>query len=256
MTRIPLRMVAGLIILLGVLLVLVGAAEKSAVLLQDEFAGPSLDAARWQPTQQGDVQAALAEVKDGRLRLRLATMGTRDDTVKYLGVRTKQALDFSRGIEIAYDLDWNNQANGCYLTAGISLCPTATDGNPLAERDWVKVDYIGVPPGRNARLLVAVKRGDREQHLYTEGWPAEQRTGRKIGLQHMRLILYPDRLEVWENEKVLLNTPFRDADTIAHPLTWSQGYLYLQMSSHSNYRAREILFDNVKVSPAPANTTP
>ena len=34
-----------------------------------------------------------------------------------------------------------------------------------------------------------------------------------------------------------------------HGLGFTKAYLYLQMSSHSNYRARTVYFDSVRVSP-------
>jgi len=64
---------------------------------------------------------------------------------------------FSDGKELCFDLDWNNQSNGCYLTASLYLCPTVTTGNPGNEKDWLKFEYVGVPPGRNARCVIATK---------------------------------------------------------------------------------------------------
>lgn len=210
--------------------------------LDESFSGPALDRGVWCVTRKNDFQESTIDVVDGRLRLRAATIGTRDDTVKFHGVRTREAFDLSAGAEVAFELDWNDQANGCYLTAGVYLCPTATDANPRDEENWLKFEYIGVPPGKNARALVAVQQQGRLRHLFTEGWPREQRTGRKIGRQRVRLALAGDRLEVWENDRLLFESDER---------AWgfSQAYLYLQMSSHSNYSPREVYFDNVLVHP-------
>lgn len=218
----------------------------------EDFDGPRLHQQRWAVTRQGDCQESTVEVADGRLRLRMATIGTRDDTVKFHGVRTKQTFDLSCGVAVSFELDWNDQANGCYLIAGVYLCPTATEENPRDERNWLKFEYIGVPPGRNARALLAVKRNGHLRHIYTEGWPEKQRTGRKIGRQRVRIVLQGPLVQVWErgsgtdpggsqsdpHGKLLF-------EGVRQMLAFERAYLYLQMSSHSNYPAREVFFDDV-----------
>jgi hypothetical protein len=208
--------------------------------LRDDFSGPALDQRRWHVTRQGDFQESTVDVVDGRLRLRMATIGTRDDTVKFHGVRSAQAFDISSGIAVSFELDWNDQANGSYLTAGMYLCPVATDGNPRDEENWLKLEYVGVPPGRNARALLATQQSGHLRHIYTEGWPDEQRTGRKIGRARARLVLEGPLLQVWENDELLFETE-------QQPLPFDQAYVYLQMSSHSNYPPRELFFDDVRV---------
>lgn len=216
-----------------------GICGEPAALFHDAF-DARLDTERWQFTRQGDVRESLIDVADGHLRLRLDTIGTRDDTVKYHGIRVKQAFNLTEGLDISVELDWNKQANGCYMTAGFFLSPVATEENPGREKDWLKFEYIGVPPGQNARALLAVNLRGRTRQLHTEGWPAEQRAGRPIGEQKVRLVIRDGSLQVWENERKLYET----TDLV---LPWPQAYLYLQMSSHSNYRAREVFFDNIRV---------
>ena len=148
--------------------------------------------------------------------------------------------NFSEGNEISFDIDWNNQSNGCYLTASLYLCPTVTNGNPREKKNWLKFEYVGVPPGRNARCVIATKSDGKVKYLYTEGWP-EQRTGRHIGNQRIKIILDNKSLKIIENEKEIYCSP-------SHGLEFTSAYLYLQMSSHSNYPAREIYFDNVAVA--------
>ena len=136
-------------------------------MLTEEFATPPLARSVWAVTRQNDFQESTIDVvglgkgargRGGRLRLRASTMGTDDRTVKYHGVRTTApVVDLRRPVEVSFALDWNEQANGCYLTAGIYLCPTPTDTNPRDEMDWLMVEYIGVPPGEERALP------DREQ---------------------------------------------------------------------------------------------
>jgi hypothetical protein len=226
--------------------------EKSklteTIVLRDDFNEGYLNPESWQITQQGDFKERVvdsydvdpSENSDYRLRLRMNTLGTRDDTVKYQGVRSVGKVDFSAGKEISFDLDWNNQSNGCYLSASIYLCPTVTNGNPGEENDWLKYEYVGVPPGRNARCVVATKTDGKVKYLYTEGWP-EQQTGRHIGYQRITIIVDNRSIKISENENEIYHTP-------SPGLEFTSAYLYLQMSSHSNYPTREIYYDNVVVS--------
>ena len=178
------------------------------------FSDGSLNTQRWQITREGDFKKSVIDVYDAdltgnddyRLRLRANTIGTKDDTVKFHGVRSVENVDFSEGKELCFDLDWNNQSNGCYLTASIYLSPTVTTGNPGEEKDWLKFEYVGIPPGRNARCVIATKSDGKVKYLYTEGWP-EQRTGRHIAYQRIKIILDNKSLRIIENEKEVYCSP-------------------------------------------------
>lgn len=218
-------------------------------IFNENFSEGVLNPQRWQITREGDFKESIIDIYDAdptenvdfRLRLRANTIGTRDDTVKFHGVRSVEKVNFSDGKEISFDLDWNNQSNGCYLTASLYLCPAVTNGNPREEKDWLKFEYVGVPPGLNARCVIATKSDGRVKYLYTEGWP-EQRTGRHIAYQRIRITLDDKSLKIIENEKEIYCSQ-------SHGLEFSSAYLYLQMSSHSNYPSREIYFDNVVIAP-------
>ena len=211
------------------------------VVFAADFSGTALRGEAWVETRQGDFREAVVDILDGRLRLRAGTIGTRDDTVKHLGVRTvEQVIDLSRPVEVAAEIDWNDQANGCYLRASLFLCPTLTDGTAAAEPDWLKLEYVGVPPGKNGRALLGRRSRRQLRHLFTEGWPKEQRTGRKIGRQQVVLRLDSANIEIVENGRSIFGPA-------PHGLAFRRAYLYLQISSHSNYPPREIFFDNVAV---------
>jgi hypothetical protein len=212
----------------------------------EDFALGRLDPARWERTFDGDGREWSAEVVPGearaplRLRLRADTRGTRDDTVKWLGVRTVRPIPLREGTRIVVRLDWGEQANGSYLTAGIVLSPHATGGNPRATPDWLEVAYAGVPPGRNARMVVGLARNGRERTVTTEGWPDRNRQGRRIGVQELSLRVRNGSLEVREGSRQVWTS---EPDELA----LGEAYLYLQMSSHSNYPARSIYFERVEV---------
>jgi hypothetical protein len=121
----------------------IGDRTDDVIAVRDNFSDGTLNPQLWQITREGDFKESVidaydidpTENVDFRLRLRANTIGTRDDTVKFHGVRSLYNVDFSEGKEISFDIDWNNQSNGCYLTASVYLCPTATNGNPREEKD-------------------------------------------------------------------------------------------------------------------------
>jgi hypothetical protein len=226
-------------------------AASAAALVQeltDDFNSATIDAAKWRTTSKNDFSESVIDLvpikgneKNVRLRLRCAIMNTDDRTVKFLGLVTQKLLDLSGRRQLELDFDWNNQANGCYLTAGVYLCPTLTTGNPEDEPQWVRLQYVGVPPGRNARAAIWLKDGIRLRCLYDEGWPAKQRVGRLVAQPHVELRLDDGRLTFVEDGKTLFASG-------QEKLSFEAVHLYLQMSSHSNYPAREIFFDNIAFS--------
>jgi hypothetical protein len=222
-----------------------GDPPQTPPVFEERFSAGRLDEKVWRITRTNDFQKSTIDVLAGRLRLHAATIGTKPDTVKFHGVRTLlPVVDFSTPVAVGVELDWNKQANGCYMTAGVYLCATGADTGPTAEPDWVAVEYAGVPPGRNARCLVSARVAGQTRQLFTEGWP-ENRRGRPIGVQRIRLEHGHVGLRVVENDKVLYGLP-------RHGLAFTKAYIYIQMSSHSNYPPREVFFDNVEVRPAAA----
>lgn len=215
----------------------------------DDFAAKDPFACgKWVATRDGDFAEAVTDVVGGRLRIRVGTLGTRDDTVKHLGLRSAQAVvDLASPVEVAAEIDWNNQANGCYLQASLFLCPTSTDATAATERDWLRFEYVGVPPGKNARACLSRRQAGNLRFLYTEGWPQpdpRDRIGRPIGRQSVRLRLDRQNIEIIENGKTLWGPE-------PHGCDFTQAFLYLDVCSHSNYPPRELFFDNVAVRPAP-----
>ncbi len=214
----------------------------------DTFDSGKLDNAAWRPTSQSDFNVKVIDVfdkgKDGvpdfRLRLRADTMGTDDATVKYLGVRSVRKFTLRPGTRISAQLDWNEQVNGSYLSSALILSPELTSRNPLENQNYLKVEYFGVPPGINARMAVGMKSQGRENPmLFTEGWPETNRSGRRIQKVDVAIVVKAAGFEVLENDRVLF-----DSQKLRVPFATT--YLYLQMSTHSNYRVRELFWDNIK----------
>lgn len=204
--------------------------------LDEPFAANSLDPAVWHPTASGICSVEAVDVSDGRLRVRVGTLG-QSDLVVGRGLRTTRPLRLAAPCELSLELDWNEQVNGCYLEAGVYLCPAATDVGPEVCSDWWRVVYIGVPPGQKARIWSSLRLNGGERALYSEGWP-DQRSGRNIGLQRISLRWDMDELRIVENDRLLFALP-------AASIPFREAYLYLQVKSHSNYPPRDLFFDNI-----------
>jgi len=235
------------LILRSCLLLVVVAPIGQAAVWMETFSEPRIDPGRWQVTADGDFREWGVQVAElpqglgsGRLGVRADTRGSSDQTVKVLGVRSVPLIDLDREVRISVDLDWNEQANGSYLSAAIVLSPSSTSQSPFDAPDWLKVEYVGVPPGRNARMVVGLKQGGHERTLENEGWPVRGREGRRIGVQHLVIVCRRGALQVWENERLMYESKEK-------VIGFGGAYLYLQMSSHSNYPARTVYFDNVRV---------
>ena len=214
---------------------------QTEVKWSDALASGKLDPAIWELHADGDFSERLVEVLDSRrLRLRAATMETRDDTVKFFGAHTRQSFAL-KDARIAANLDWNNQSNGCYMSAGLILAPDSTTHNPLSGSDWLKVEYIGVPPGLKARIDISIKKDGRERILFNEGWPEKHRAGRPIAVQHLEIATHDGQIKILENDNIIYESKESE-------LSFERGHLYLQMSSHSNYLAREIYFSAIRIS--------
>ncbi len=206
----------------------------------EPFDGPGLDPARWTLSAEGDFREKTVDLQGGRLRLRCGTIGTDDKTVKFLGVRSAARVRLGAETRIAAEFDWNRQANGSYLASALILAPEPVDTNPLRTKDWLKVEYVGVPPGRNGRIVVAQRNAGRDLMPFTEGWPQVRREGRPISVQKVEVVVRSGMYEVHENGQKVYESKER--------LGFQEAHLYLQMSSHSNYPPREVFWDNVTVS--------
>jgi hypothetical protein len=217
----------------------------------EDFEKGRIDLSRWEVTSDGDFAEAIVDVvdvapgdeTDYRLRLRANTIGT-SDRLKYLGVRRKNTVDFNPAKTILFDLDWNKQTNGSYLTASFYLCPTVSK-NPKEESDWLKLEYVGVPPGRNVRINILAKADGVVYPLHIDWGPHDDNgrpLGKPLGLSSHRISIFLDkrRMRVVQDDEEIFPLS-------KHNLNFTAAYIYLQMSSGTNYPSREIYFDNIIV---------
>lgn len=217
----------------------------------EDFEKGLLDLSRWEVTSDGEfteaymdvIDVAPGEEADHWLRLRANTIGT-SDPLKYLGVKSRHTVNFTTAKEILFDLDWNKQTNGSYLTASFYLCPSKSD-NPKEENDWLKFEYVGVPPGRNVRINILAKVDGVVYPLHIDWGPRDDNgrpLGRPLGLSSHRISLFLDKscVRVVQDDEEIFPLS-------KHNLNFTTAYIYLQMSSGTNYPSREIYFDNIIV---------
>ena len=226
------------------LLAALSTAPAPALTLREDFASGSLDPARWERTHEGDFRTQSAEVVASatgghRLRLLADTVGTRDDTVKHLGVVTRCRFPLGPDAGFRIRIDWGPPDNGSYLAAAIVISPHATTGDPQTTDDWLSIGYVGVPPGGNARLLVVARKRGVTRTLYTDGWPGPLREGRRIGRPEIEVARHGPSLEVREDDRLVLVTAASEAP-------FDAAHVYLQLSSHSNYPSRMVHFEDLR----------
>jgi len=228
------------------------AGEPPVVLLDDAFDGPALDPARWTPARAHDVRAEKIALEAGRLVVALDTIGADDRTVKLRGVRTAEPVSLAAGerLRVRVVLDWNDPENGSYLTAGLALVPADADGAPHAAREALAFEFVGVPPGRTARPSLWRRQAGGLRPLYREGWP-EDREGRRIGQVAITLEVTPDEVALLEDGEARYRGPGGMAGDL---------HLLLFVTSHSNYRERAVLFEEVRLErerePPPSDPVP
>ena len=217
-------------------------------MFEENFEERRLDKSRWRATFDGDFTEAVVDVDPGenidcRLRLRANTMGT-SDPLKYLGVKSKKKVAVDKARIFRFDLDWNDQANGSYLSASFYLCPTESN-NPKEEDNWLKFEYVGVPPGRNVRINILEKANGAVHPLYMDWGPRDDQgrpLGKPLGLSNHRIAIILDKnsLLVTQDDETLFPLS-------KHNLNFTAAYIYLQMGSGTNYPSREVYFDNIIV---------
>src|SRR5438034_9546179 len=71
----------------------------------ESFGSEPLDSTRWVFTSEGDFEERLIDVREGRLRLRAATRGTRHDIVKYLDRKSVPQFKLGKQTRFSADLD-------------------------------------------------------------------------------------------------------------------------------------------------------
>jgi hypothetical protein len=213
--------------------------------LTDDFSEESLDPNVWTVVQDGEIHDVVAQTDPthSQLRLGLGTDGTHGEPLKSVEVRTATPLDLTQPHRIDATVQWPTGETG-YLVAGVVLSPDPpTSGSMLRAPDWLRAEYVGVPPGGNARAAVYAEKAGSIAWLYKDGWPLPSAAGRTIGAVHLTVVLTSQTVEVDEDGQALLPaTPYG--------LDLGHAYLALFVSSRSGFPAREVRFSSLKIEPA------
>ena len=214
--------------------------------LIEEFGGDTLDPERWQTTRLNDFQEARWDLGpdpgqqgDGRLRLRAATLDTRDATVKHMGLVMTRPLDLRASAEVELDLDWAHQRNGSYLALALYLAPSFTRKSASKGDDWLAVRVVGEPPGRTARVELLRRSSGNLAALERFGWP-KRKPGWDMGPVRLGVRLDGGALRLSIDGKERFSTANAG-------LRFEQAHVFVELTSHSNYAAREVFVDRVAV---------
>ncbi len=225
-------------------------------IIWNDFKNEKFPDSTWTKISDGDFKSSDITViksdlsknnKDYKLRFRVNTLDTNDE-VKYLGIRSNKPIKFdgSKTNSISFDFDWNNQANGSYLSFYVYICPEETI-NPKKSTDWIALEYAGVPPGKNLRTSIWQKQDNILNTLFMDWGERNQDNkpiGRPIGntIHKIIFIFDADSIKLLEDGKELFTA---DTVEINHNNPY---FLYFQLASGTNYPDREIFIDNIAVN--------
>lgn len=223
-------------------------AKSGRITVVKRLSGPtwdnSLDKTKWQRIYKGNARRSGTKFLDGdhpnhtSLLLEIDTIGT-SDPICTVGAITREVVFLKDGTEISAVLDWNRQVNGCYMTAGMYIVSDIIRKDPRDADDWLCVEYTGVPPGKNVRRTVAIKRHGNIRYLDRDGWP-KNREGRHIEKIQIRIVFDADDFRIFENGN-LIHRSKEDLQRL------KKGHLCFALRSHSNYPNRVVYFREISV---------
>lgn len=246
---------------------------------EEHFSTGTLDLTRWGVMQNvigpgGTIEIVGTNPTDRRLRLRIEK--NTQPHYRVHGIYTKDAvIDFEHPqiTEINVNVDWSNIADSREeLVAGIEICPTICKKNLQEEApNYLQVMYHGNwdKPTRahievRARISnesVAPGHLGGEYTLFDEGYNAANVAdrpfaGRKLGKQHLRILVSENEIAVWENDNLIYEQSFAQLAGLASSLPWLNGHLYLVQSGVENKPARDVFFSNLSVRQLPDQPRP
>jgi len=191
---------------------------------------------------QVDPSKSVVTTSPEGLVLDLETYARAHDEVSVAAVAWKPAIDFLSGPQtITLSLDWLEDSNASYLTAGLAIVPEAVklEGDPRDLSEVAHVTFVGAGAGANARREVLVQRHGQEIARDTEGWPEQGREGRPLSKVSLQLVVTDQMIRVEETG--------REPVSIASSVGFARGRLVLFVASHSNSMRRAVRFTQLRV---------
>jgi hypothetical protein len=167
----------------------------------------------WTRFTEGTVASSTVVCDRNEVRLAADTRGFDDSAVRRIGASAE-----APATRVSTTIAWPQVENTCGLTAAVAL------GD-------VRVEYVGVPPGRNARRVVTIA----GRTVDAEGWPERNRAGRAIDRVAVAIEV-GDGVRVWEDGALVV-----EERTTAPPARAS-----FEISTRCNYPPREVVFSAIR----------
>lgn len=191
---------------------------------------------------QVDPSKSVVATSPEGLMIDLETYARAHDEVSVAAVAWKPALDFLSGPQtITLSLDWLEDSNASYLTAGLAIVPEGANlkGDPRDLSEVAHVSFVGAGAGANARREVLVQRRGQEIARDTEGWPEKGKEGRQLSKVTLQLVVTDQMIRVEEAG--------REPVSIPSSIGFARGRLVIFVASHSNSMRRAVRFSRLRV---------
>jgi hypothetical protein len=199
----------------------------------------------WAVSREGHPAAVMCDWTPDGLILGVDTKRTSaGDEVHAVLARTKRAIPVGAGLRFRARLDARPPENGSYRSAGLLVTADQAPSRALdALRPAVRIEVVGVPPGNAARLSGSVLDDlPRSRSLFEDGWPA-RREGRAIEKVTLAIEVRRDSLVLFEDGREVGRAPRGFSGEV---------FVVLYATSHANYPARPVVFEEVVVEPIEA----
>jgi hypothetical protein len=217
----------------------------------ENFAADKLDLHKWTIVRSKDFPGSTIDIEgtanDRHLHMAADTMDLTGN-VRYHGIYSNNPIfDLAHSSEFNIDIDWDksivdDMAND--MSAGFFIVPDVLrDDSDYEGLDYIKVMYRAAIEGPQARLEISVMVGGTLFPIYVE----HKMKFRDIGLQHIRLILSKDHLQVWENDKQLCDTIFSEIKGLELPLTWPTAYLHILQTLAPGHPMHDIDISHISI---------
>ncbi len=227
--------IAGALLLLGAIWIRhprVQVAPKPVV------AKRSFDRDSWISFRVGDFRQSAIEI-DKTLRLAADTRGTPPGTWKHLGVRSAAPIPLREGTFLSISVEWPENSDTSSMSASIVLSPYAIPGDPRTSSEWIDVSSIGTGLAAGRLVVTSDVDGVSLTH-FSEETPRVDFAGRPASRQDVRITVSNRTIQIEEDGWKL-------TETGPPALPSDQCFLYLMLSSDSNFPLREVQFSELKI---------
>jgi hypothetical protein len=190
----------------------------------DNFSPGPLDPSVWAPFREGNFRDSAIEAIGG-LRIAADTRGTPPGTWQHLGVRRIEAIAIRDGTAVAVSMSGGDSP---FLWGAMVFSTCNVPGNPKATSDWIAISW------GEGRMRVTACAGAVDRVLVEKTAENPQR--------RVEIRFRAGGFHLFEGD-----TPIFDSASAA--VGFDLVYLYLMVSSESNYLLRAVRFHNLEIRP-------